>query len=524
MKKIYFGGTILTMDGTGATALVTDGGRIAAVGEEKTLRRQYSGAAEIYLEGKTLLPGFVDAHSHFTQVAMGLTQVSLEGAESEAEICLRIRDWCQAHPEKPWIIARDYDHTRLSEGRHPTLAQLDAMTDGRPLSIAHQSGHMGLFNTAALAKLGVTPHTPTPAGGRIGVENGCLTGYLEENAFFVYQKKVPMPGPQELLSAYRQAQMLYASYGITTVQEGMLVKEMLHLFDLLLKSGLLKLDLVAYPDRAAFDEAWRKYPQRDYVHHFRLGGLKIFLDGSPQGRTAWLREPYEGSANERGYGTLPDEQVREAMETAACHQVQLLTHCNGDGAAAQFLACLAECEKRYPVLKELRPVMIHAQLLGLDQLETARALGAVASFFTAHTYYWGDVHLQNLGERRASHISPAASALRAGLPFTFHQDAPVIRPNMMETVWCAVNRRTRAGRALGVEERIPVYEALQAVTSRSAWQYGEESRKGTLTPGKQADLVILGENPLEADPESLRSIPVLATIKDGETVYLRENI
>ena len=521
MQTIYYQGAVVTMTGERATALVTEDGRIAAVGEERALLAQYKEARRVSLTGGALLPGFVDAHSHFSQVAAGFTQVSLAGVSSVEEMTRRLRDYGLSHPKQKWITARDYDNNLLPGYGHPTRAQLDDMTDGRPLSLQHQSGHMGLFNTAALEALGITAATADPAGGRIGREGGVLTGLLEENAFFDAQKKVPLPGPDTLLEAYRQAQRLYASYGITTVQEGMLTKEMLPMYDLLLSSGLLRLDLVAYPDRSAFAQAWDTYPQRRYEHHFRLGGLKIFLDGSPQVRTAWLRRPYEGS-EDRGYGTMTDEAVKEAMETAAEHRVQLLAHCNGDAAAAQFLTCLASAEEEWPQLRELRPVMIHAQLLGLDQIETARDLGAVASFFVAHTYHWGDVHLRNLGEERASRISPAASALKAGLPFTFHQDAPVIQPDMLETVWCAVNRRTKAGRALMPEERLPVEEALRAVTRYAAWQYGEEGDKGTLSPGKRANLVILGKDPRTADPEELRDIPVLATVKDGETVYTRE--
>ena len=173
-------------------------------------------------------------------------------------------------------------------------------------------------------------------------------------------------------------------------------------------------------------------------------------------------------------------------------------------------------------LAALRPVMIHAQLLGRDQLPEVRRLGGIPSFFVAHVYHWGDVHLENLGPGRAEAISPAGSAAEQGIPFTFHQDAPVIRPDMLETVWCAVNRVTRQGRVLGREERVDVRTALEAVTVHAAYQYFEETDKGTLAPGKQADLVILDRDPLAVPQEELRDIRVLETWKDGVPIFCRE--
>jgi predicted amidohydrolase YtcJ len=525
MRKRYENGTILTMekDVPCAEALLTDGDRIAAVGTRDALAEAAPDAEPVDLGGAVLLPGFIDAHSHFSQVAGGMLQVSLEGADSVAEIGRRIRTFCRdnALPQDTFVIARDYDNNLLPDAKNPGLEAFDSFAEGRPLIVQHKSGHMGLFNSAAMAALGITADTRAPEGGRIGQENGRLTGYLEENAYFTYLKKAPMPGIEKLLEAYGKAQQLYASYGITTMQEGMFVEQMTPMYRALLDQKMLRLDLVAYPDIASLESVQRAFGEyaKGYRDHFRLGGMKIFLDGSPQGRTAWMRTPYAGQGEYRGYGTQGDGAVYNAMETAARKNLQLLAHCNGDAAAAQFLRCLARCEENHPNMKELRPVMIHAQLLGLDQIAEAAALGMTASFFVAHVYHWGEVHIRNFGAARAAEISPAAAALKAGLPFTFHQDAPVIQPDMLETVWCAVNRRTKCGVQLGPEQAISPWEALRAVTATAAWQYFEDDIKGTLTPGKLADFVILGENPLTVPPEEIRTIPVLSTIKGGETVY-----
>ena len=169
----------------------------------------------------------------------------------------------------------------------------------------------------------------------------------------------------------------------------------------------------------------------------------------------------------------------------------------------------------------IRPVMIHAQLLRPDQLPMTAACGILPSFFVDHVYYWGDIHMQNFGLQRAAMISPAGSALRQGIRFTLHQDAPVCEPDMLHTVWCAANRQTRSGICLGRQEQIPVLEALKAVTIYAAYQYFEEAEKGSLTEGKRADLAILDQNPLKVPKDAVKDIKVLATIKDGQSIYIR---
>ena len=382
------------------------------------------------------------------------------------------------------------------------------------------------------------------------MEGGLPTGYMEENAFLGFQGRVPMPSAEDFLTAYGRAQELYASYGITTVQEGLMAGRLVPLYQMLLKSGLLKLDLISYMDIRDSDAARNTFEShiKNYKGHMKIGGYKMFLDGSPQGRTAWMRTPYlpeTPDAEEKaqadafprtraakedycGYNTLEDSQVKENILKAELEDMQLLAHCNGDMAAEQYMDQL---ETVYRELEsghsrkpgfyrgDIRPVMIHAQLLGLDQLERVKKLGVIPSFFLAHVYHWGDIHMRNFGLERAGRISPAASALKEGICFTLHQDSPVIMPDMMETLWCAVNRRTREGKVLGPEERIPVWDALKAVTVNGAYQYFEENEKGTVTPGKKADFVVLEQNPLETGADEIRNIRVLATIKEDRLLW-----
>lgn len=547
-RTVYFNGDILTMEPEKETvsAVTVQDGRIVSTMEAASRhaiegydappesgampRKNYAPAScskqepvrFVDLKGAAMLPAFLDSHSHFSGYASAQLQVPLEEAVNFAEIAEKIRTYIHSHhlPYGTWVIGKGYDHNQLAEHAHPTAALLDQAAPDNPVILQHQSCHMGVFNTMALRMLGVTARTPCPSGGRIAVENGRPTGYMEENAFIAYQQKVPMPSMEDLAGAYRTVQDKYASYGITTIQEGMLPVRLLPLYQMLMEENMLKLDVVGFADAKEAPSLLPKLADhcRIYKNHFKLGGLKIFLDGSPQGRTAWMRRPYAGSADYCGYNTLSDQQVEDFVRLAAKEKLQLLAHCNGDAAAAQYLRACSKVEAEGFSLKALRPVLVHGQLLGPDQMPEIKRLGIIPSFFAAHVYYWGDAHIRNFGLERASHISPAASALQAGVPFTFHQDTPVIEPDMLETIWCSINRLTKGGTKLDAEA-IPVRDALRAVTINAAYQYFEENEKGSIRPGKRADFVILDKNPLTVAPMELKNIRVLQTIKDGETIY-----
>ena len=515
---LYFGGPIVTLEEPQyAQALVERGGRIAYVGDrEEAERLAGPGARRVDLEGRALLPAFVDPHSHLLACAYARLQVPLGECAGWGEIADRLSRHVQERGIQPgeWVKGTGYDQNALAEGAAPDRFCLDRACPHNPVVIQHASGHAGVFNTLALERLGVL-------NGDCGLERdgqGELTGRGEENPFLDLLGRIPMDGLEDVLRAFQGAQEEYASHGITTAQEGLLQPVMAPVYQEILRRGLLYLDVNAYVPPADYDRLRGQFAQGVSASPgtFQVAGMKIFLDGSPQGGTAWVREPYAGGGC--GTSTMTDGQVLSAFRQALDRDAQLLAHCNGDRAAEQYLTLLAQAE-REAGKKLCRPVMIHAQLLGLDQLERVKALGVIPSFFVAHVYHWGDIHLQNLGAKRAAAISPAKAALDLGMPFTFHQDTPVIPCDMLETIWCAVNRVTKNGVQLGPEQRIPVYEALKAVTVHAAWQYGEEQEKGSLAVGKQANLVRLSANPLEVRPETLRDIQVVSTWKQGEAVY-----
>ncbi|MDC7286248.1 amidohydrolase [Blautia schinkii] len=528
--EIYYGGTVITMEEEcdreeKTEAVCVKDGRIVYVGTEEQAKARYPHAELHNLRGGVLMPAFIDAHSHLSQAASELLQIPLENVHNMQELRSAILDYLDKNHIQPgaWIRAKGFDHNQMEEREFPTRKLLDGLLPDNPCVIQHKSGHMGVLNSMALKVVGITAQTEAPKGGLIGKKDGELTGYLEENAFIDCQKKIGSPDMGQFLGAVEEAQDIYASYGIATVQEGMMAAQMIPMYKYMMEHNYLKLDVVGYADVNSADEFRQAFAESigKYHEHFKLGGYKIFLDGSPQGRTAWMLEPYEGEEEYRGYGTLSNDKVYEAVKKAVDTEMQLLAHCNGDAAAAQYLDMVLKAKTEGMDVAAIRPVMIHAQLLRRDQMGKLKASGMIPSFFVAHVYHWGETHRKNFGEKRASAISPAGTALKNGILFTFHQDNPVIQPDMLETVWCAVNRVTRDGRVLGEEERIPVYEALKAVTINAAYQYFEEKEKGSIREGKLADFVVLDKNPLETPETEIKNIRVMATYRRGKLIYRR---
>lgn len=526
--QLYFNGKILTMDDhlPEAEALYVENGKISCVGKKEDVFKAAGKQAEpINLQGCTLMPAFIDGHSHFTALANSLDQCDLSECTNFEEIIVRLRRFIADNKIQPgeWVVGVNYDHNFLKEKSHPTRDVLDQVSEQNPVIVIHASSHMGAVNSLGLQSQNLADDIPDPAGGHYGrTPDGALNGYMEENAFVGFRNGMPMPSPEKLMDQMRRAQQIYARNGITTVQEGMTTEPLFQLLLLAQSQQVLYLDLCAYLDLENCAHLPEIHPElvKQYCNHLRIGGFKIFLDGSPQGRTAWMLDPYANDAQGyRGYPIKDDDTLYREILTALKAQKQLLAHCNGDAAAEQFVSTFERVHQDHPEYDLQRPVMIHAQLVHPQQLERMHNLTMMPSFFVAHTYYWGDIHIQNFGMERASNISPAGSALRLNLPFTFHQDTPVLPPDVFRSIWCAARRITRSGVELNPAERVSVYDGLKAATVWAAWQYGEENEKGSLVKGKRADLILLDRNPLETPLDAVPQIRVLKTIKDGQCIF-----
>ena len=283
------------------------------------------------------------------------------------------------------------------------------------------------------------------------------------------------------------------------------------------------MDIVSYPLMTENGIEIMHTYGKEYEHyngHLKIGGYKLILDGSPQGRSAWMSEPYlGGETNYCGYPYMSDEKLYNYIVQAVHEKKQVLAHCNGDAASEQFIRIYEKVLSTGMSEEYLRPVMIHCQTVRNDQLDKMVNLKMIASIFVGHIWYWGDVHVKNFGTVRGNHISPVRDALDKGVIVNFHQDAPVTEPNMLHSVWCAVNRISRGAGIIGEEQAVSVYQALKAITVNAAYEYFEEVSKGSIEEGKRADLVILDKSPLQVDKMKLRDIKVVETIKDGETIY-----
>lgn len=428
-----------------------------------------------------------------------------------------------------WILGNGYDDAQLSEQRHPTATDLDRVSKDQPVMVLHQSGHLASVNQKALALLKIDQNTTNPAGGVIRREanSNVPNGVLEESALFTAIGSIFKDVPAEVMfEIARKGLDAYVKNGFTTVQEGRADQGTTEMWHALAKQNQLPIDVVSYPDiTTSQDYMLKQGSSRQYDQHFRIGGVKISLDGSPQGKTAWLTQAYvippEGKdRNYKGYPAIKDDQqVNQYINLAFEQGWQVLAHANGDAAIDQFIGAVKDATAKQGKA-DRRSVLIHSQTIRDDQLDQLKVLDIIPSFFSLHTFYWGDWHRQQtLGETRAAHISPTATALKKNLIFTEHHDAPVVPPHSMMMIDATVNRLTRTNYVLGKNERVSPYFALKSITDWAAYQYFEEQTKGTLTKGKLADLVILEHNPLTVPNRNIKDIQILATYKEGQLIY-----
>lgn len=539
-EAIYAGGPIVTMNDAQPTAeaVAVRGGRILAVGTRQQVEATRGpGTRMVNLEGRALLPGFVDPHGHVVMVgiqAVGANMLAAPDGEANdiAAVIRILREWVgrneAAVRRYNLIFGFGYDDSQLREGRHPTRDDLDQVSTEVPVLIIHTSSHLAAANSKALEVAGITAATPDPVGGVFRRRPGSREpdGVMEENALIAAAG--PLLGRLDeaaWLSMIRAGSEFYASFGYTTCQEGRAMGPVLGRLAEAADRGLLPVDIVAYPDiLGAADQLGGALHGRGYRNRLRIGGAKISLDGSPQGKTAWLTRPYHvppaGAAPDyRGLQTAPTEATIEAVSRCFERNWQILVHANGDAAIDLMIAAVREARRRHGG-GDRRPVMIHGQTLREDQVDQVRELGIFPSLFPMHTYYWGDFHRESvLGPERAENISPTGWLMSRGMMFTSHHDAPVARPDSMRVLSATVSRRSRTGDIIGPRHRVPVATALKAMTLWAAHQHFEEATKGSIEVGKLADFVVLSANPLEADPERLAELRVIETIKEGTSIH-----
>ena len=535
VHQVFINGSILTMDLNNplVEALSTRGERIEKVGTTAEIMALVDAETEVVdLHGRTMLPGFIDAHGHFPGSGMSVIAADLNSPPigdklTIEQVLATLREQAAATEPGDWVSGFGYDDTLLAEMRHPTREELDSVSTEHPVVAMHVSGHMLVANSVALARVGIDADTPDPEGGVIGrmPDSREPNGLLEETARLGIVREMQDLSLSDTYRLMKAAANEYSAMGVTTAQSGGVSKPLAQGLSWLSWLGVIPQRLILFPFETEWGEALfdGEYDPADYNgEKLTMGAVKLVADGSIQGYTGYLSEPYftpyHGDANYRGYPTLSREELFAQVEALHKAGYQLAIHGNGDAAIEDILDAFEAAQKVHPV-EDPRMILIHPQMAREDQIARMKALGVTPSFFTAHTWYWGDRHRDIfLGPQRAAQISPSKWALDYGLHFSSHLDTPVTPMQPLQAVWSQVFRETTSGDVLGPQQRISVMDALRAVTIDAAWQVFQESNRGSLNPGKYADLVVLSGDILD-DPKAMRDLKVERTVIGGATVY-----
>ncbi|WP_374524662.1 amidohydrolase [Sphingopyxis sp.] len=533
---LYRGGTIITMDGGTphlVEAVVTKGDCIAFAGDVRAARNAAGKDAAIRdLKGATMLPGFVDAHSHFAvamQMADGLDlwDKTLPPVTDIASLQGVIRDYIarKAIPKGGWVIVWQYDNESLAEKRHITRAELDAVAADRKIVVLHQSLHALVANSAALAAAKLTDASQPPPGGMmLRDSDGHLNGALLEKSTFLMLAAMPQLTPEQKLARLEAAQQRYFAEGYTHAQDGATMPADLAFFTSSAAREHLKIDLALLPLYTGLDALLARPDIRfgEYDGHVKLQGIKVILDGSVQARTGYFTRDYargapDGSHPWHGAPAMDQDAFNQLAKKVTGRGWQIFVHANGD--AAIDMAIRGFDAAGIKAADDRRPIVIHSQFQRRDQLADYKRIGVGPSYFSNHAWYWADVHRTNFPKEVVDFISPLKSARAAGLTPSNHSDYSVTPLDTRFMLWTSMARVSPTGVVSGPDERLGAYEALEALTTGPAWQAFEENRKGRIKPGLLADFVILDKNPLKTPVDGIRDIRVLETIKEGKTVW-----
>ena len=541
---IYHGGDVVTIDDRMPTAeaVGVKDGRIIAVGEmDEVLKHKGDATKLVDLGGKALLPGFVDGHGHCFGTGLQAASANLLAPPDHTVtdipgVIAELKKYAATETARKYgiILGFGYDDAQLKEQRHPNRHELDQVSKDVPVYIIHQSSHLGAGNTKALEIAGITPETENPVGGVIRREADGKTpdGVLEETIHYASLMKImPKMGQAEFDGLAQAGMKLYAANGYTTAQEGRSIAPVDQCWMRLAESNKMLIDVISYPDISSNEKPFgldTPWYSKTMKNGYRIAGVKISLDGSPQGKTAFLSQPYfvppHGlPSNFTGYAAMPIEAANRKVALCYEKKWQFICHCNGDAASDMMLGGIKEARAKFGKGEDRRDVMIHCQTVREDQLDQMQEYGIIPSLFGMHCYDWGDWHRDSvLGPERAERISPARSALRRGMIFSQHHDAPVALPSGIRILSSVVTRRTRSGDILGAGQCIPVDVALKSLTLWAAYQHYEEANRGSIEVGKLADFVVLDKNPHKVPILALADLKVMETIKAGKTIYSAE--
>ena len=506
-----------------ADTVAAAGGRIVAVGLEADLLPSAGPATQVVrLNGRTLLPGFHDAHCHVLGFGLTLAAVTLTGVPSIPALVQRLQTRAVAQGAGPetWIRGRGYNQTLLAEGRHPTRQDLDAVGGGRPfVLITHASGHAVSVNSRVLARMQVTRETPDPPGGTIvRDERGEPTGVLLETAANLAYDAAPEPTLPEKVAALGRASDAMNALGITSAVDATLGLAARDSFQEIAAyheaaaSGALTVRctlMMLLSQLAAFESVPSPRDVTTETDWVRIGPAKVFTDGALTTRTALLRSPFAGS-NSLGTAVWSAEQLDHMIVKAHSAGWQIAAHAIGDAAIDLCLEAYGKALAKHP-LPDPRHRIEHAMLLWPDQIGRFARLGVLPVYQPEFLMRFGDLYTSALGESRARRLMPYAETVAAGLPLIFSSDIPVIPGSPLDGIRSAADRRTPSGAVLGPHQCVSALDALRAYTEGAAYSTFLENDRGRITPGHRADFALLDGWP--------DAPTVQATIAGGTVVY-----
>ena len=537
---VYINGDIVTLDKSNAQAeaVATWQDKIVAIGSTAQLQKMAGPRTKIIdLEGKTLVPGLIEPHSHFilygpiALIRVDLSSPPVGQIKNMKELVEALSKRASVTAKGGWVSGFGYDDTTLEENRHPTRYDLDEASSDHPVFISHISGHFVSLNSKALLMSGINKDTPQPAGGviRKDPKTGEPDGVLEEAAMLLLYSVLPALTLDQRVALLAETARQYLKVGVTSCGDalvsgpGPIGAQDIPAYHRTIAEGSLPIRINMMIEANYLLKQSGGFLTGFGDDRLKIGPAKIIGDGSIQGYTGWLTKPYhvpfKGDKDYCGYPFTPPEQLNPLVAELHKAGYQIAIHTNGDAAIDAAINAFRLAQEAYP-RPNTRHRLEHCQAVREDQLDKIAELGITPSFFVSHTYYWGNRHRDIfLGPERGVRISPLKSALKRGIRFSIHSDCPVTPVSPLFCVFAAVNRLTSTGHVLGPEFRLTPEEALRAVTIDAAWQTFEENIKGSIEVGKLADFTILDQNPLKVAPEQIRNIKVREVIIGGKQVY-----
>ena len=526
---IYTGGRIWTGDAAQpwAEALALRDGRILDAGPAARIDALGKpGTRVVDLEGRLVLPGFIDNHTHFLGGGFQLASVDLRDADTPEEFARRLGAFAATVPEGQWILGGDWDHERWG-GALPHRAWIDSLTAQHPVFVSRLDGHMALANSAALALAGVTSATPDPEGGTLvrDPDTDEPTGILKDEAMGLVSRVIPDPSEEALDGALDRAMAHALAQGVTQVHDmGSLGGWTdLETYRRAREAGRLDLRLYAFVPLATWerlDAFIQEHGRGD--DWLRWGGLKGFVDGSLGSTTAWFYAPYDDEPETAGLIITDTTALRDRIVSADARGMHLAVHAIGDRANDWLLDVFAEAARRHGP-RDRRFRIEHAQHLTADAIARFAEDGVIPSMQPYHAIDDGRWAEKRIGPERIQTTYAFRALLDAGAPLTFGSDWTVAPLSPLEGIYAAVTRRTLDGahpEGWVPEQKITVEEAVRAYTAANAYAGYQEEHLGTLTPGTWADFVVLSDNLFEIDPAAIEHVRVLRTIVGGQEKFV----